>query len=64
MAARLEPAPSRPPEIIDLRRLAARQRALRGLLAQRRDVLGDDVGDALAEAPHGLLVELEVGRRV
>jgi ribosomal protein S18 acetylase RimI-like enzyme len=35
MAARLEPAPMRPPEIVDLRRLAARD--LEGLLAEEID---------------------------
>ena len=41
-----------------------RESAERALLAQRREVLSDDVGDTMAEAAHRVVVEIERGAMV
>jgi hypothetical protein len=40
-------------------RLTARQRLLHGLVAQRREVIGNEVGHPVPKPPHRRVVEVE-----
>jgi hypothetical protein len=44
--------------------VSATKRLLRGLLAQRGNVIDDEISDVRGEAAHGRAIELEIGERI